>query len=85
MLLKLIHLEQLTIKYLLHSQELRTSQLYDLEELLCSSLAGGEKSRKLLAKQAGKIKLLKGSKMELVKNLDSASQIFEEMSKLSFE
>lgn len=33
----------------------------------------------------GKIKLLKGSKMELVKNLDSTSQIFEEMSKLSYE
>ena len=58
-LLKLIHLEQLTIKYLLHSQEFRTSQLYDLEERLCSSLAGGEKSGKLLAKQTDKIKLLK--------------------------
>ncbi|MBQ6454316.1 MAG: SCP2 sterol-binding domain-containing protein [Coriobacteriales bacterium] len=33
----------------------------------------------------GRIKLKKGSKMELVKNLDSAGQIFEEMAKIPFE
>ena len=58
-LLKLIHLEQLTIKYLLHSQEFLTSQLHGLEERLRRSLAEGEHSKKLLTKQAGEIKLLK--------------------------
>ncbi|KAJ1077327.1 hypothetical protein K5549_013207 [Capra hircus] len=52
-LLKLIRLAQLTIEYLLHSQEFLTSQLHGL------SLAEGEHSKKLLTKQAGEIKLLK--------------------------
>ncbi|XP_040343164.1 cilium assembly protein DZIP1 isoform X4 [Herpailurus yagouaroundi] len=58
-LLKLIRLAQLTIEYLLHSQEFLTSQLHHLEERLRLSLADGEQSRKLLTKQAGEIKLLK--------------------------
>ncbi|XP_043747769.1 zinc finger protein DZIP1 isoform X3 [Cervus elaphus] len=58
-LLKLIRLAQLTIEYLLHSQEFLTSQLHGLEERLRRSLAEGEHSKKLLAKQAGEIKLLK--------------------------
>lgn len=58
-LLKLIRLAQLTIEYLLHSQEFLTSQLHGLEERLRRSLAEGEHSKKLLTKQAGEIKLLK--------------------------
>lgn len=58
-LLKLIRLAQLTIEYLLHSQEFLTSQLHSLEERLHLSMAEGEQSKKLLAKQAGEIKLLK--------------------------
>ncbi|XP_011222491.1 zinc finger protein DZIP1 isoform X2 [Ailuropoda melanoleuca] len=58
-LLKLIRLAQLTIEYLLHSQEFLTSQLHSLEERLRLSMAEGEQSKKLLAKQAGEIKLLK--------------------------
>ncbi|XP_055282544.1 cilium assembly protein DZIP1 isoform X2 [Moschus berezovskii] len=58
-LLKLIRLAQLTIEYLLHSQEFLTSQLRGLEERLRRSLAEGEHSKKLLTKQAGEIKLLK--------------------------
>ncbi|KAM9049934.1 cilium assembly protein DZIP1 isoform 4-T6 [Megaptera novaeangliae] len=58
-LLKLIRLAQLTIEYLLHSQEFLTSQLHDLEERLRLSLAESEQSKKLLTKQAGEIKLLK--------------------------
>ncbi|XP_070236918.1 cilium assembly protein DZIP1 isoform X4 [Bos mutus] len=58
-LLKLIRLAQLTIEYLLHSQEFLTSQLHGLEERLHRSLAEGEHSKKLLTKQAGEIKLLK--------------------------
>ncbi|XP_058526521.1 cilium assembly protein DZIP1 isoform X1 [Ochotona princeps] len=58
-LLKLIRLAQLTIEYLLHSQEFLTSQLRSLEERLRLSLSEGEQSRKLLHKQAGEIKLLK--------------------------
>ncbi|XP_027445715.2 zinc finger protein DZIP1 isoform X3 [Zalophus californianus] len=58
-LLKLIRLAQLTIEYLLHSQEFLTSQLHNLEERLRLSLAEGEQNKKLLAKQAGEIKLLK--------------------------
>uniref|UniRef100_A0A8C0SQ54 Cilium assembly protein DZIP1 n=1 Tax=Canis lupus familiaris TaxID=9615 RepID=A0A8C0SQ54_CANLF len=58
-LLKLIRLAQLTIEYLLHSQEFLTSQLHHLEERLRLSLEEGEQSRTLLSKQAGEIKLLK--------------------------
>ncbi|XP_008540755.1 cilium assembly protein DZIP1 isoform X2 [Equus przewalskii] len=58
-LLKLIRLAQLTIEYLLHSQEFLTSQLHHLEERLRLSLADCEQSKKLLTKQAGEIKLLK--------------------------
>ncbi|XP_045834274.1 zinc finger protein DZIP1 isoform X2 [Meles meles] len=58
-LLKLIRLAQLTIEYLLHSQEFLTSQLRGLEERLRLSVAESEQSHKLLAKQAGEMKLLK--------------------------
>ncbi|XP_036749855.2 cilium assembly protein DZIP1 isoform X5 [Manis pentadactyla] len=58
-LLKLIRLAQFTIEYLMHSQEFLTSQLHHLEERLRLSQADGEQSQKLLAKQAGEIKLLK--------------------------
>ncbi|XP_006913879.1 zinc finger protein DZIP1 isoform X1 [Pteropus alecto] len=58
-LLKLIRLAQLTIEYLLHSQEFLTSQLHNLEERLRLSLADCEQSKNLLTKQAGEIKLLK--------------------------
>ncbi|XP_060047753.1 cilium assembly protein DZIP1 isoform X8 [Erinaceus europaeus] len=58
-LLKLIRLAQLTIEYLMHSQEFLTAQLRGLEERLRLSLADGEQSKKLLAKQAGDLKLLK--------------------------
>ncbi|XP_014637310.1 PREDICTED: zinc finger protein DZIP1 isoform X2 [Ceratotherium simum simum] len=58
-LLKLIRLAQLTIEYLLHSQEFLTSQLHHLEERLRLSLADCEQGKKLLTKQAGEIKLLK--------------------------
>ncbi|XP_032352658.1 zinc finger protein DZIP1 isoform X4 [Camelus ferus] len=58
-LLKLIRLAQLTIEYLLHSQEFLTSQLHNLEERLLLSLADCEQSKQLLSKQAGQIKLLK--------------------------
>ncbi|XP_075865452.1 cilium assembly protein DZIP1 isoform X3 [Microcebus murinus] len=58
-LLKLIRLAQLTIEYLLHSQEFLTSQLRTLEERLRLSHSDGEQSKKLISKQAGEIKLLK--------------------------
>ncbi|XP_023978935.2 cilium assembly protein DZIP1 isoform X2 [Physeter macrocephalus] len=58
-LLKLIRLAQLTIEYLLHSQEFLTSQLHNLEERLRLSLAECEQSKRLLTKQAGEIKFLK--------------------------
>ncbi|XP_014446421.1 zinc finger protein DZIP1 isoform X1 [Tupaia chinensis] len=58
-LLKLIRLAQLTIEYLLHSQEFLTSQLHSLEERLRLSLSDCEQSKKMLTKQAGEIKLLK--------------------------
>ncbi|XP_012578615.1 PREDICTED: zinc finger protein DZIP1, partial [Condylura cristata] len=58
-LLKLIRLAQLTIEYLLHSQEFLTSQLHSLEERLRLSLADVEQSRRLLTKQAGEMKMLK--------------------------
>lgn len=58
-LLKLIRLAQLTIEYLMHSQEFLTAQLRSLEERLHLSLADAEQSKKLLAKQASDIKLLK--------------------------
>ncbi|KAG8517027.1 LOW QUALITY PROTEIN: Zinc finger protein DZIP1, partial [Galemys pyrenaicus] len=58
-LLKLIRLAQLTIEYLLHSQEFLTTQLHGLEERLRLSLADGEQSKQLIAKQAGEMKLLK--------------------------
>ncbi|XP_059936081.1 cilium assembly protein DZIP1 isoform X6 [Mesoplodon densirostris] len=58
-LLKLIRLAQLTIEYLLHSQQFLTSQLHSLEERLRLSRAECEQSKKLHTKQAGEIKLLK--------------------------
>ncbi|XP_077014655.1 cilium assembly protein DZIP1 [Tamandua tetradactyla] len=58
-LLKLIRLAQLTIEYLLHSQEFLTSQLHTLEEQLRLTLADCEQSKKLANKQTGEIKLLK--------------------------
>ncbi|XP_053419536.1 cilium assembly protein DZIP1 isoform X1 [Nycticebus coucang] len=58
-LLKLIRLAQLTIEYLLHSQEFLTAQLHALEERLHLSRGEGEQSKKLIAKQAGELKLLK--------------------------
>ncbi|XP_037656152.1 zinc finger protein DZIP1 [Choloepus didactylus] len=58
-LLKLIRLAQLTIEYLLHSQDFLTSQLHTLEERLRLTLADCEQSKKLVTKQAGEIKLLK--------------------------
>ncbi|XP_019592736.2 cilium assembly protein DZIP1 isoform X1 [Rhinolophus sinicus] len=58
-LLKLIRLAQLTIEYLLHSQEFLTSQLHNLEDRLRLSQADCEQSKQLLNKQAGEIKLLK--------------------------
>lgn len=58
-LLKLIRLAQLTIEYLMHSQEFLTSQLHSLEERLHQSLGDCEHSKQLLTKQAGEIKLLK--------------------------
>ncbi|XP_055965729.1 cilium assembly protein DZIP1 isoform X2 [Sorex fumeus] len=58
-LLKLIRLAQLTIEYLMHSQDFLTAQLRQLEERLRLSLADGEQSKQLLSKQAGDIKSLK--------------------------
>ncbi|KAH0517330.1 Zinc finger protein DZIP1 [Microtus ochrogaster] len=58
-LLKLIRLAQLTIEYLMHSQEFLTSQLNLVEERLRLSLIDYEQSKQLLTKQAGEIKLLK--------------------------
>lgn len=58
-LLKLIRLAQLTIEYLLHSQEFLTSQLHHLEERLRLSQADCEQGKQLLNRQAGEIKLLK--------------------------
>ncbi|XP_038615581.1 zinc finger protein DZIP1 isoform X3 [Tachyglossus aculeatus] len=58
-LLKLIRLAQLTIEYLLHSQEFLTTQLQGLEQRLRRSLADGEQGKRALAKQAADIKLLK--------------------------
>ncbi|EDM02533.1 DAZ interacting protein 1 [Rattus norvegicus] len=58
-LLKLIRLAQLTIEYLMHSQEFLTSQLNLVEERLRLSLMDYEQSKQLLTKQAGEIKLLK--------------------------
>ncbi|XP_045152299.1 zinc finger protein DZIP1 isoform X3 [Echinops telfairi] len=58
-LLKLIRLAQLTIEYLLHSQEFLTAQLHTLEERLRQSYQDCEQNRKLLTKQAAEVKLLK--------------------------
>ncbi|KAM5288068.1 cilium assembly protein DZIP1 [Ctenodactylus gundi] len=58
-LLKLIRLAQLTIEYLMHSQEFLTSQLHGLEERLRQSLGDCEQGKRLIAKQAGDIKLLR--------------------------
>ncbi|KAL1780937.1 zinc finger protein DZIP1 isoform X1 [Sigmodon hispidus] len=58
-LLKLIRLAQLTIEYLMHSQEFLTSQLNLVEERLRLSLIDYEQSKQLLTKQAGEIKMLK--------------------------
>lgn len=59
MLLKLIHLAQLTIEYLVHSQEFLTSQLSVVEERLHLNLSGYEQSKQLLTKQAEDVRLLK--------------------------
>ncbi|XP_073899225.1 cilium assembly protein DZIP1 isoform X2 [Castor canadensis] len=58
-LLKLIRLAQLTIEYLMHSQEFLTTQLRGVEERLRLSLGDCEQSKQLLSKQAGEIRLLK--------------------------
>ncbi|KAM5312945.1 cilium assembly protein DZIP1 isoform 2-T4 [Glossophaga mutica] len=58
-LLKLIRLAQLSIEYLMHSQEFLTTQLRNVEERLRLSLANCEQSKELLTKQAGEIKFLK--------------------------
>ncbi|XP_055465791.1 cilium assembly protein DZIP1 isoform X2 [Psammomys obesus] len=58
-LLKLIRLAQLTIEYLMHSQDFLTSQLNLVEERLRLSISDYEQSKQLLTKQAGEIKLLK--------------------------
>ncbi|XP_075419655.1 cilium assembly protein DZIP1 isoform X2 [Tenrec ecaudatus] len=58
-LLKLIRLAQLTIEYLLHSQEFLTAQLHTLEERLRQSYQDCEQNRKLVTKQAAEVKLLK--------------------------
>lgn len=59
LLLKLIRLAQLTIEYLVHSQEFLTSQLSVVEERLHLSLSGYEQNKQLLTKQAEDIRLLK--------------------------
>ncbi|XP_036614041.1 zinc finger protein DZIP1 isoform X2 [Trichosurus vulpecula] len=58
-LLKLVRLAQFTIEYLLHSQEFLTAQLQVLEEKLRLALADVEQGKKLLAKQAGEMRVLK--------------------------
>ncbi|KAL1790114.1 zinc finger protein DZIP1 isoform X1 [Sigmodon hispidus] len=58
LLLKLIRLAQLTIEYLMHSQEFLTSQLYRVEERLQLNLSGYERNKQLLIKQADEIQLL---------------------------
>ncbi|XP_027711471.1 zinc finger protein DZIP1 isoform X2 [Vombatus ursinus] len=58
-LLKLVRLAQFTIEYLLHSQEFLTAQLQALEEKLRLALADVEQGKKLLAKQAAEMRLLK--------------------------
>lgn len=59
LLLKLIHLAQFTIEYLMHSQEYLTSQLNVVEERLSRSLSGCEQNQQLLTKQADEIRRLK--------------------------
>lgn len=59
LLLKLIRLAQLTIEYLVQSQEFLTSQLSMVEDRLRLSLSGFEQNKQLLAKQAEDIRLLK--------------------------
>ncbi|XP_020821466.1 cilium assembly protein DZIP1 isoform X2 [Phascolarctos cinereus] len=58
-LLKLVRLAQFTIEYLLHSQEFLTAQLQALEEKLRLALADVEQGKKLLAKQAAEMRVLK--------------------------
>ncbi|XP_073068539.1 cilium assembly protein DZIP1 isoform X3 [Manis javanica] len=77
-LLKLIRLAQLTIEYLMHSQEFLTSQLHHLEERLRLSQADGEQSQKLLAKQAGEIKLLKEECKRRKKMISTQQQLMIE-------
>ncbi|XP_040601638.1 zinc finger protein DZIP1 [Mesocricetus auratus] len=76
-LLKLIRLAQLTIEYLMHSQEFLTSQLNLVEERLRLSLIDYEQSKQLLAKQAGEIKLLK-DECKRRKKMLSAQQLMIE-------
>uniref|UniRef100_A0A2K6EZG8 Cilium assembly protein DZIP1 n=1 Tax=Propithecus coquereli TaxID=379532 RepID=A0A2K6EZG8_PROCO len=76
-LLKLIRLAQLTIEYLLHSQEFLTSQLRTLEERLRLSHSDSEESKKLISKQAGEIKLLK-EECKLRKKMISTQQLMIE-------
>ncbi|OBS75805.1 hypothetical protein A6R68_17744, partial [Neotoma lepida] len=59
LLLKLTRLAQLTIEYLVHSQEFLVSQLNMAEERLRLSLGGCEHNKQLLTKQADEIRLLK--------------------------
>ncbi|XP_074048009.1 cilium assembly protein DZIP1 isoform X2 [Macrotis lagotis] len=58
-LLKLVRLAQLTIEYLLHSQEFLSGQLQGLEDKLRRALGELEQSKKLLAKQAAEMRALK--------------------------
>uniref|UniRef100_A0A8C8W4K8 C2H2-type domain-containing protein n=1 Tax=Peromyscus maniculatus bairdii TaxID=230844 RepID=A0A8C8W4K8_PERMB len=59
LLLKLTRLAQLTIEYLMHSQEFLASQLNAAEARLRLSLRGCEQNKQLLTKQAEEIRLLR--------------------------
>lgn len=59
LLLKLIHLAQFTIEYLVHSQEYLISQLNVVEERLSQSLSRCEQNQQLLTKQADEVRRLK--------------------------
>ncbi|XP_006832060.1 PREDICTED: zinc finger protein DZIP1 [Chrysochloris asiatica] len=76
-LLKLIRLAQLTIEYLLHSQEFLTAQLRTLEERLRLSFLDCEQSKKLVTKQAGEIKLLKDECKRRKKMISSQQLMIE--------
>ncbi|KAM4860016.1 cilium assembly protein DZIP1 [Thomomys bottae] len=76
-LLKLIRLAQLTIEYLMHSQDFLTAQLHGVEERLRLSLGDCEQSKQLLSQQAGEIKLLK-EECKRRKKMLSAQQLMME-------